>query len=370
MADPGVVALDPVRLASLEAALRDGADRCGRGAGAVVTDLAGTGEAAPGAVGDLEALAGWCRVQADGVRWRRRAVEALPVALPLPAWPRGGAALARSRASVWADRLAEALAGRPPDWEVLSPVLAQVRRGLDDPAFVAGLADRLGPTALLRLGIDVERSVAAGPDVDAPEARAGRMAVEELWGRVRRPEGAEDPAWDALAAVARVPDEATAARAVAGVRALADTPAAPAPGPGVAVPRDVGLVADTASGVLGALRTLRSGGSVSVSPTAVIDLVGDLAALADDPDEIDVLSTIADGLRMVAPFLGPAAVAGFGAAAIVSFAAWAASHDLPDDDRDVRRDDRGNGARALPEREREQPGRRHGRGAAGGVRLS
>ncbi|WCO68584.1 hypothetical protein PO878_07560 [Iamia majanohamensis] len=329
MADAGIVALDPPRLAVLEAFLRDAGALCTRASGDVVGELAGTGEAVPPAVGELRALAEWCGVQADGVRWRRRAVEALPAALPLPAWPPGPPALARSRAEVWAPRLVAALAGSPPDWDVLAPVLAEVARGLGDPVFVRRLGRLVGPDALLLLPLDVE---AAGVAATAPEAEveAARTVVGDLLAGVEPPEDDPSPAWAAVEGLAHAPGEAVLRQ----VEERAD---------------DWGLATDVLGGVVGLVRVGRGAPLPGVGPLAVAGLAADVAGLAaDDADELDVLSTLASGLRLAAPLLGPWAGVAYGGAVLLGLVAWAAAHDMPDDERDVRRDDTGTGVRRYP----------------------
>lgn len=329
MAEAGVVALDPARLAVLEAFLGDAGALCTRAAGEVTAELAGTGEAVPPAVGELRGLAGWCEVQAGGVRRRRLAVEALPTALPLPAWPPGGDALARSRAGVWAPRLVAALAGSPPDWEALATVLAEVARGLGDPAFVRGLGRLVGPEALLLLPLDLEASAAAASAPDA-EVDVARAVVGDLLAGVEAPGGARGPAWAAVEGLAHRPSEELLGQ----VEDRAD---------------DLGLATDVLAGVVGLVRVGRGAALPGVGPLAVAGLAADVAGLAaDDTDELDVLSTVAGGLRLTAPLLGPWAGVAYGGAVLAGLVAWAASHDLPDDERDVRRDDTGTGVRRYP----------------------
>ncbi len=333
----GVVSLDPVRLVGLERYLDGLAAGCARGAADVEDHLAGTAVAVPGEVGELRRLGEWCAVQAAGVVRRRQIVEGLPATLPLPAWAPAARAVVEARADDLGPRLLAVLHDAPPDWVALRSVLAQVQRGLHDPAFVSRLALRIGPQALVMLPLAVERSATtAGSRAVPDDVDAAHRTVGDLLARVERPStgaAARSRWWDALEGFGvEVDDELIVRVEEAG--------------------RQAGLGGDVVMGVVRAARALRAAGgrgpAPRLGPVAVVGFIGDLVDAIDDPDTLNVLSAVASGLSAAAPLAGPAAPVAYAGSVLLAFCAWALSNDQDDDERDVRRDDTGTGERRYP----------------------
>ena len=349
MADAGVVALDPVRLAGLEHHLDSLSSVCLRRAGAVADELAGIGEAAPGEVEELRRVAGWCRVQAEGVAGRRRIIEGLPSALPPPGWALTNRQEARARADRLARELLEALrpplAGLPPEWDEVVPLLAAIGRGAHSEEFSERLRYRLGDEVLLSLAPAIERSAARARGPFEPVAtsqplldRCLTIVRDLVAGAHPRPPATSGPGRGALppwsAAVAGfgidLDDDLVAQVREGGQRA--------------------GLAADVVTDLVRGVRTFAAATAPArrASPLAALELVRDLKAAVTDPTTVNVLATVSSGLAVAAPLSGPLAPALWVGAAVVAFVAWAESLDQPDDARDVRIDDDGDGTRTYP----------------------
>lgn len=178
--EPGLVALDPLGLARLEATLHGVAEAYRSCAGRIDDALWATGETAEGELVALRRLVDWCERHRDAIAHRRRVLDELPVALPLPAWSFATRAEAEHVAGGLASRLGAALERHPPSWTALSRLLAEVERGRHDEAFAAHLLTVLGPrrTALLPHRIDQAARAdghATGATVD--EAQGALAAV-------------------------------------------------------------------------------------------------------------------------------------------------------------------------------------------------
>ncbi len=177
MAEPDVVALDPLALARLEATLHGVAEAYRSCAGRVADALWGTGETAEEELAELRRLVDWCERHRDAISRRRRVLDGLPVALPLPAWSFATAAEARHAAEGLAPRLLRALERRPPDWATLSSLVDDVARGRDDGAFAARLLTLLGPRRTALLPLRVEQAARADGEVAGSAVDEAHVAL-------------------------------------------------------------------------------------------------------------------------------------------------------------------------------------------------
>jgi hypothetical protein len=126
-----VVALDPVRMAGLEAYLRGLHDRCRRAAGQVAEAVASTGvdeASAAEEVAALERLAAECLLAADDVAWRRALVAQVAGGVPATAWSAFAAPAAEAAVDLLVARVQRAVDDHPPTWASLAPALAEVAR--------------------------------------------------------------------------------------------------------------------------------------------------------------------------------------------------------------------------------------------------
>ncbi|HEV7719815.1 MAG TPA: hypothetical protein VGO60_00950 [Iamia sp.] len=158
MADPGVIALDPARLAGLEDYLQSLSDGCRRRAGRVADEVAGSGLTADHSVAELERLAAACRRERDEVAGRRALLAALPDGLPLTVrvWP--SVTRARAAGDALADDVADALAAHPPGWSHLARLLAELDRSAASGPFTAAFFRALGPRRSRELPLHLERA--------------------------------------------------------------------------------------------------------------------------------------------------------------------------------------------------------------------
>lgn len=180
MGEPDLVALDPLALARLEATLQGVAEAYRSCAGRVDDALWGTGETAEGELATLRRLVDWCERHRDAIGRRRRILDGLPVALPLPAWSFATRAEAQRVAGGLAFRLVRALEQDPPSWAALSRLLGEVERGRHDEVFAAHLLTVLGPrrAALLPHRIEQAARIAGEvPGVAVDEAQGTLAAV-------------------------------------------------------------------------------------------------------------------------------------------------------------------------------------------------
>lgn len=343
-----MVSLDPVRLVALECYLRGLVDGCRNRAADIEEALFGTGESASAEVGELRRLAEWSGVNADGVAFRRAIIEALPRALPRPDLVFASPEVGASRGRALGGRILRALEDEPPEWGVISRLLAEVGRGDHEPAFVDAVRHALGPEVLLRLPgvLGASAGAAALPDGDQdPAVLAALAAVRTVCASV--PAASLDP--DSVPTHGGAPSASLMWAAVRGAGMdLDDAQISEVE----RAAEDIGFGADVARGLGGLGRTLLRAGrkAGSMTPLAGAGLVLDVADLVDDPDAKDVLALVADGLLAAAPFSGSGAPFLYAAGAVVAIAGFALGRpwDLDDDDRDVRRDDSGTGGAVYP----------------------
>lgn len=348
MAEAGIVALDPVRLARLEGYLASLADGCRRGIGSVVDDLAGTGEDSSEAVGGLERVADWSRIQAEGVAWRRAIVEALPTSLPRPDLRFASSSVATGQGASLAGELERVLADDPPAWPALRLVLDEIARGTHSSAFVEGLRQDLGPEVLLQLpGLIARSHQGSGIRPDGAsgdhDAVVAQEVVRDLCAGATAPAGGDERVTLLWRAVAGMGVEIDATGIAEIERAV----------------QDAGLTVDAGKAVVGAVRALALGADSlpGLGRLGAAGLVLDIAHVIDDPTAKEALDLLSSSLTAVAPLFGGAAPVVFAAgavAAIVGFA-WGKPLDLDDDDRDVKRYDPYTGTNRYPGGSRTNP---------------
>ncbi|MGI8938820.1 MAG: hypothetical protein ACR2JF_11525 [Iamia sp.] len=342
MPEAGVVALEPLRLAALQTYLGTLADGCRRGQRDVAGALIGTEESAAGQEAELRRVAEWCRVQADGIERRRRIIDSLPSALPLPDVVFRSRAAAETSATELAERISEALERDPPRWSVLAGLLRQVDRRTHSPAFLATLRRSLGPVALARLPFLLEVSHRAQADEDK-EALSGLAPARDVVGDIVTGAHLEPPDEPGPAPAPLV------GQVVAALGVAIDPDQQEAIGQAV---EDLGWGKDVARGVRGLVAGAGDATKIGrwAVPLAAAGLIADVADLIVDPDAKDVLALVSDGLLAAAPFAGGAAPVMFAAGALAAVVGFALGRpwDLPDDDRDVRRAPDGTGRRTYP----------------------
>lgn len=203
MATPGLVAIDPLRLAELEGTVVAVGDTCRRVALQAGDALVGTGESAGDALAALHGVARWAEHQCTDLARRRSVVEALPTALALPAWRFRTAAAAEAAGARVGDRLVALLARRPVPWEGLEACLAEVARGAHHGAFAVEVLHRIGPRAAARLGLVVEAAALSHPSAPAP-GRQLQVVERLLRTAMGRDEGGLTTVW--LRRFAGLPD--------------------------------------------------------------------------------------------------------------------------------------------------------------------
>ncbi|CAN5646211.1 hypothetical protein BH24ACT4_BH24ACT4_13340 [soil metagenome] len=341
--EAGVVALEPLRLAALQAYLGTLADGCRRGQRDVAGALIGTEESAAGQEAELRRVAEWCRVQADGIARRRRILDSLPSALPLPDVVFRSRAAAETSATELAERISEALERDPPLWSVLAGLLRQVDRRTHSPAFLATLRRSLGPDALARLPflLEVSHWAQADEDGDAlPGLAPARDVVGDLVNGATTPEPPVESAAEPPGMAWRV------------VQGLGLTLSGEQRADLAQAEEDAGWAKDVVRGLTGLLGVADDAAKAGpwVLPLAAAGLATDVADLIVDPEAKDVLALVSDGLLAAAPFAGGAAPVMFAAGALAAVVGFALGRpwDLPDYDRDVRRAPDGTGRRTYP----------------------
>lgn len=212
MADPGVIALDPVRMHGLEGYLQGLADGCRRRAGRVADEVGGAGIAADDSIGKLRRLAEDCDHERDVVAWSRALVEALPHDLPLPALSLDDEDL-RARAEALAARVVAAMDEVVPDWERLRVLLAQLDLRSRSAPFLAAFLTALGGRNARSLPISLNRAAAdAGVDPAELAATKDRLTAAVLTASTVEGEGGLSDGW--LSAYTDVAGEVPAGAAV------------------------------------------------------------------------------------------------------------------------------------------------------------
>lgn len=298
MAERGVVAVDPLRLAELEDTVHALGETCRQSAFRTADDLWGTGESAMAELADLHGLAGWAARRCEDLARRRRILEALPEALPLPAWPFSTPAVAEARGSEVGAQLRVALLTMPLRWPALEAALVDAARGVDDPTFAVWFLRALGADLARQLTLYIE--VAARDEGVAPPDTAAALGVlhRALAAASQLSEAGLDPSWTRR--FAGLPARAPAAEEVAD----------PEPEPAVArLLRDAGLGLDMAEVLARGIRGTGLG-VVATGGGTVLTFVGLAVALEDGIDVEDVVTTALDavgGLTLAAVGIGAVA---------------------------------------------------------------
>ena len=289
MAEVGVIALDPFRLARLEGYL-DCLDQGCRRRSAEVADVARTaGVPVPPVIAELDLVAAWCRGAVDDIRWRRALLDGLPP-LPVPPFSFRSRSAAEARAESLVERLEAALHERPPRPDRLRRLLAEAARGVTSPAFVRALVEGLGPGRIARLQelsteLDLAPAAAVAPGgagsgttSDAPGPPVGDLAVSGVTiGDVRE-----------LVVGALGPDHPL-------LDWLDDLPPIVAD----AIEASDELAA-TVGNVIQAGRSMRRTPVPTLAPVAAGTLLLDLVDLARDPSDVRIWNATSSVLSLVA----------------------------------------------------------------------